>query len=88
MKLEASQDFIENIEENAVYKRYQPRVKAEENVHTGELRNIEILELGKPFHPRFDEEKLNSLIAQATPRWADVPDANSWLHEIRGDENE
>lgn len=82
--LKASQEFIRSIEENPVYKRYRTRVKAEQNLDTGELRAIEIIELGKPFNPRFDADKLNRLIAQATPRWADMQDANAWLHDMRG----
>lgn len=38
--------------------------------------------------PAFDADELDALIEQASPKWADVPDTNAWLDQIRNDANE
>lgn len=82
--LESDQSYIREMADNPLYKRYQAHVVAEENLQTGALRNARLIEL-IPFDSTYDEVALDALIAKATPRWADVPDANAWLRELRGD---
>ncbi len=33
---------------------------------------------------KYDEEEFNLMVEKGTKAWADVPDINSWLEEIRG----
>lgn len=70
-----------------VYEEQVIRIKAEENYRTGELRNLEFIEF-VDYQPAFDADELDALIEQASPKWADVPDTNVWLDQIRNDANE
>lgn len=81
--LDSDQNYIREMTENPLYKRYQAHVVAEENTDTGELRHARLVEL-VPFDSSYDEGALDALIAKATPRWTDVPDANAWLSDLRG----
>jgi hypothetical protein len=36
------------------------------------------------YAPDYDETYLNELINKASGSWADVADADEWLHELRG----
>lgn len=83
MVLDSDQSYIREMAENPLYKRYKAHVIAEENLETGELRKARLVEL-LPFDSTYDEAGLDALIAKATPRWADVPDANAWLENLRG----
>jgi len=70
-----------------LYEEQVIRIKAEENYRTGELRNLEFIEF-VDYQPAFDSDELDALIEQASPKWADVPDTNAWLDQIRNDANE
>jgi hypothetical protein len=32
----------------------------------------------------YDDDYINALIEKGTRRWADVPDGNAWLRDLRG----
>ena len=72
-------------EENMLYRTYGVRVKGKQHLQSGEmdtksLKLIELIDIQK----KYDEEYLDSLIEQATPRWQGI-DADKWLGELRGD---
>lgn len=72
-------------EENMLYRTYGVRVKGKQHLQSGEmdtksLKLIELIDIQK----KYDEDYLDSLIEQATPRWQGI-DADKWLGELRGD---
>ncbi|MXV06518.1 MULTISPECIES: hypothetical protein [unclassified Xanthomonas] len=77
----ATQELISGEERNRVYKPALLRVAAEENLRTGELRNLTLLAFDAN-QPRWDEAAFASLVKKGTEVWADVPD--NWLEELRG----
>jgi hypothetical protein len=66
-----------------VVKRWQARIKAEQNTRTGELRDPKLIEFAD-YAPRYDEEALERFIEAGTQAWADVPDVVAWVRELRG----
>jgi hypothetical protein len=83
----SSEDFLRDQRENYLYRKVQIHVAAQENVKTGELKDVRLISfIGKG--PSYDEAELEAAIAKGTKAWAKVPDSVAWLNEIRGTENE
>lgn len=82
--IETTREKLKGSSLGKLYENQMVRVSAEENLKTGELRHLNLIEF-VDYEPRYDEAELDALIAKATPRWADVPDASVWLREMRGD---
>lgn len=76
--------FLEEHEENILYKSLGIRAKGKQNVVTGELdtSNITFIELLN-YQPVFDKEYLNGLRAKAKESWNGIS-PEKWLSEIRG----
>lgn len=77
--------FLEQYEENILYKTFGIRAAGKQHSETGEmdasgLRFVELLD----YRPAYDEQYLNSLIGKASKTWAGVKDKDSWLREVRG----
>ena len=69
--LESSEEYLRNQTENMLYHNVQVRILAEQNIRTGELRNVRLIEFaGKS--PSYNEEELNQAIKKGTQAWADV----------------
>lgn len=79
----ASQKLLAEDEKNRLYRPALLRVAAEENLGTGELRNMSLLAF-EDLQPVFDEEAFQRLLEKGAKAWADVPDAASWVEELRG----
>ena len=79
----SSEEFLRNQKDNRLYHRGLLRVKAKQNVRTGKLREVRLLDF-VPYDPAADDEGLERFIEQGTRAWADVPDAAGWVRELRG----
>ena len=83
----SSEDFLRDQRENFLYRKVQIHVSGQENVKTGELREVRLISfIGKG--PSYDEAELETAIAKGTKAWAKVPDSVAWLNDMRGSENE
>ncbi|MGB8369731.1 MAG: hypothetical protein ACLPYZ_07530 [Limisphaerales bacterium] len=83
----SSEDFLREQKENYLYRKVQVHVSAQENVKTGELRDIRLIAfVGKG--PSYDEAELEAAIAKGTKAWAKVPDSVAWLNDMRGSGDE
>ena len=79
----SSEDYLKDLRANYLYHRVQVHVAAEENIRTGELRDVRLLAfIGEG--PSYDERELESAIEKGTRAWADVPDSVAWVREQRG----
>lgn len=58
-------------------------VRAEQDLHTGELHDVQVLDL-RPYRPTFDPTAFASMVARGRVAWADVPDAGQWVEAQRG----
>ncbi|MCC8068639.1 MAG: hypothetical protein LIO71_02610 [Ruminococcus sp.] len=85
LTISTNQEFLRNLQQNVLYKRFAVHAMGRQNIFTGEMdpSNLQLLKLS-PHHPYFDENYINQLIKRATPHWAQVEDVDQWMAEIRG----
>lgn len=78
-------EFLQDLEDNVLYKNFMVRVVGRQNITTGaiDMCSLHLLEL-TPYNPEYNDQYLARLIKRASPKWADVDDADKWLSEIRG----
>lgn len=77
-------DVLRNDTVNRLYKLAMLRIKAEYNVETRELRNARLVEFVE-HASTVDEEALSRLTRRGAVAWKDVPNATTWVDELRGD---
>lgn len=85
LTIASTQVLLEQEEQNRLYRPALLHVTAEENLLTGELRNLNLLAF-EPHNPRFDEDEFNRMVERGTKAWADVSDATAWLEALRGNQ--
>jgi hypothetical protein len=79
-----TKENIANEIENRVYHPAAIRVTANQNLQTGELKEIKFLEFNK-YNPTFNEKTLLDTIEKGTNAWADVDDHVDWIRNLRTD---
>jgi hypothetical protein len=79
----STQDLLAQGEQNRLYRPAQLHVTAEENLLTGELRNLNLLAF-EDNQPSYNDDEFNLMVERGTQAWADVPDATVWLENLRG----
>ena len=80
----APQSMLRDQEENRLYHKVLLHVRAQQHHRTGELRSLELIAFDD-YHPVYDEEALDRFASEGAIAWADVPDAVSWVRELRGE---
>ena len=83
LTVESSQNLIAQEEHNLVYRLALLHVTAEENLVTGDLRNLRLLAF-EHHHPAYDEDEFKRMVERGTQAWADVPDSVAWVETLRG----
>ena len=83
MTVESSQNLIAQEEQNLVYRLALLHVTAEENLTTGDLRNLRLLAF-EHHHPAYDEDDFKRMVERGTQAWADVPNSAAWVETLRG----
>ncbi|TXI82821.1 MAG: hypothetical protein E6Q40_11885 [Cupriavidus sp.] len=79
LTIASSQQLLAEQEKNRLYKPALLLVTAEENLRTGELRNLAMVNFEPA--PAWDEAAFKAQVSKGTKAWAEVPD--SWLEELR-----
>lgn len=80
LTVSASQDQLSESEQNRLYRQELLHVSAQENMLTGELRNMRLIAF-QNYKPRFDEGEFDEMVARGTRAWSDVDD--DWLESFR-----
>jgi hypothetical protein len=83
LKVTTERDVLRNDTINRLYKVAMLRITAEYNVLTRELRNAHLVEFVE-HATTVDEEALSRLTRRGAVAWKDVPDATTWVDELRG----
>lgn len=85
LTIATEKEFLQGLEENVLYKHFMVRAVGRQNILSGELdtSSLQLLELST-YDPTYNEKYLDNLIKKASPKWADVMDADKWVSEIRG----
>ncbi|MGB8192276.1 MAG: hypothetical protein WCF67_10175 [Chitinophagaceae bacterium] len=85
IRIETPIAFLEQYEDNFLYKTFGIRALGKQHSETGEIdrSSLTFLEL-IDYHPKYDESYLKSLRDKAKKSWLGNIDPDSWLREIRG----
>jgi hypothetical protein len=81
--VDAAREMLRDEKVNRLYKPAMIRIVAEYNVMTREYRGARLLEFVE-HESRFDEKDLDRLTQRGAKAWRDVPDAGTWVDELRG----
>lgn len=83
--IDTGKDFLKGQEENLLYKELGVRAIGKQNLETAEIdtKSLKLLDL-IDYHPRYDAEYLDALIAKATKSWEGI-DPDDWLANLRGE---
>jgi hypothetical protein len=73
-------------QENRLYKNYGLKVEATQNIESGELSNLKLIDF-VDYNPVFDEIEFEKLLDITTPVLSKIEDKDAWLTEVRGIEN-
>ena len=79
----ATQNLLMQGEKNRLYRPALLRVKAEENILTGPLRNVELLGF-ETHQPSYDDGEFSRMVDSGTAAWANTPVGSAWLDDVRG----
>lgn len=82
-KITSTPKFLMEEKENRLYHSVSLHVTAEENLITGKLRNYHLIDF-LDYQPSYDDDEFNLMVEKGTKAWADVPDATTWLEDLRG----
>ncbi len=66
-----------------LYQEVALLVKAKQNLDTGELKTVVLLDFENPT-AQYDETELNAIIERVSPKWKDIS-VDEWLNEMRGE---
>ncbi len=80
LTIASTQKLLGDDERNRLYKPAVLRISAEENLHSGELRNLTLLGF-EDQQATWDEAAFGALVRKGTQTWTDVPD--DWLEDLR-----
>ena len=73
--------------DNKLFKIYGLWVKGKQNISTGQLRDLELIDYLK-YQPEYEELALQKLIKKASSSWSAIKNKDEWLAGIRGGVNE
>jgi hypothetical protein len=85
LRITTPKSFLEQYEENLLYKTFGVRAIGQQHSETGEIdgNSLKFVEL-IDYHPKYDEAYLKRLRAKAKKSWLGTINAEDWLKEIRG----
>ncbi|MDA0766148.1 MAG: hypothetical protein O3A87_04840 [Verrucomicrobia bacterium] len=83
VRIGSNQGYLHDQEQNRLYRKVLVRVEAEQHFKTGELRHFRLLTF-EDYNPGYDEAALNRFIDVGSKAWAEIPDAATWVNELRG----
>lgn len=69
--------------DNKLFKIYGLWVKGKQNITTGQLKDLVLIEYLK-YQPEYEELALQKLIRKASASWKTIKDKDEWLADIRG----
>lgn len=82
--VDTEKNFLEEQEQNLLYKKFGVRAKGKQNIETGEIdtKSLKLIQL-IDYDPKFDNDYLNKLISKAKKNWKGI-NPDDWLLNLRG----
>jgi len=78
----SNRDYLREHEKNLIYHDTLLRVSAQQNVRSGELRDIRLIHFVN-YSPTFDQSELDRFSEEGAKAWANVPDGAAWVKDLR-----
>jgi len=84
LTIDTGKDFLEEQEQNLLYKKFGVRAKGKQSIETGEIdtKSLTLIKL-IDYSPKFDNDYLNNLISKAKKNWKEI-NPDEWLFNLRG----
>lgn len=85
VRIQTPISFLEQYDENMLYKTFGIRAIGKQHSETGEIdtSNLKFVEL-VDYQPKYDEQYLKKLRDKAKKSWLGTINTDKWLNEIRG----
>ena len=83
LTIAVSQDQVLGEDRNLVYRSTLLRVRAEQHVHTGTLRNARLIEF-VGYDTTFDADAFAAMVKKGRRAWSDVENPTQWVEDLRG----
>lgn len=82
--IETGKAFLQEQEDNMLYKQFGVRAIGKQNIETGEIdtKSLNLIEL-IDYNPKFNDDYINQLISKAKKNWKGV-NPDEWLLNLRG----
>jgi hypothetical protein len=80
IKVESSESQLEGAD--YLYKPITLNVSAMEHIHSGELRDLRLIDVVRPLK-EIDEDKLKSLWQKGRKAWAEITNPTEWVEHLR-----
>jgi hypothetical protein len=81
--VQTDKDTLRSLNVNALYKRSLLRVVGQQNVETGQFRDLRLVQF-MGYRPEYEEGELADFIESGRVAWSGVPDASEWVRKLRG----
>jgi len=83
LTIATTQDLLEQLEQNRLYRPALLHITAEESLSSGKLRNYKLLAF-ENYQPSYNESEFKTMVDRGTKAWEGIPDGNQWLETLRG----
>lgn len=84
LTIASTQELLAQGEQNRLYRPALLHITAEENLHTGELRHLNLIAF-EDYHPGYDENQFRLMVERGTRAWSDTPNSTERIEKLRGD---
>jgi len=83
LTIAASQEILAKDEKNRLYRPALLHVTGEENLRTGELRNLRLLAF-ETHQPSYDDNEFRLIVERGTEAWRGTGNVTEWIDALRG----
>lgn len=84
LKVVTDRELLRDDKHNRLYKNAVLRVRAEYNIHTGDLRDARLIGFVE-YSQDIDEDALERMKERGAKAWKGVESASSWVDDLRGE---
>lgn len=81
--VQTDKETLRKLPKNIIYERALLRVFGEQNVESGNFRNLRLLQF-VDYHPAYQEGELSEFIEKGQKAWKGVKNPSEWVGKLRG----
>jgi HSP20 family molecular chaperone IbpA len=83
--INCTKNDLEKQKENRIYQNVAIRVKADQNIKTGEIKNLFFVEF-IDYNPEYNEEEFLKLVEKGKNSWKDIDNHIDWIRKLRSND--